>query len=189
MGTIKNYLKLILNKNIKHTYFCKTLCHTLLSLQDKKFYEILPFIDKDCYFYYFGFKFREKIYKVMNNQEKLQHLFNQDHFTEFMENNLLSSKEKIFLQKLYEKLQLAYNFELENYILNNKIINCKEDLVDIKYAFFKHRIQLCDGIVCELKDVLFKYIKGKKYNSKTTNFLEKNYVKEIKICKFYLTQK
>lgn len=189
MGTIKNYLKLILTKNIKHTYFCKNLCLVILNLEDDKFYALLPFLDKDCYFYYFAYNFREKLYKVLDNVTKLKELCNQDHFKEFTDNILLTEKEKIFLQKLYTKLQIAYNLELENYVLNNKIINCKQDLVDSKYAYFKHKIQLCDGSIYELKDVMFKHIKGKKYDSKTVSFLEKKYSKELKICKFYLTKK
>ena len=185
----KKYLKVLLTKNIKLTYFCNFLCKALLTLEDEKLYKIIPFLDKDCYFYYFGYKFREKLYKILDKQEELIILFNQDNFKEFMENTLLTTKEKIFLQKLYNNLQLAYNFELENYVLNNKLINSKEDLVDEKYAYFKHKIQLNDGSVCELKDVLFKHIKGKKYDSKTVFFLNKYYVKEIKICKYYLTQK
>ncbi len=67
---IKKYLKLILTKNIKHIYFCENLISAIMSLENNKFYSVLPFLDKDCYFYYFGFNFREKLYKVLNDKKK-----------------------------------------------------------------------------------------------------------------------
>lgn len=191
MKEILLYLKKILSKDTRLYYYKNNIIDVCKNLDDDQIFNIIPLLDNENYFYYFSFDWRKFLYNYLENKTKINLLFT-NYILFFEKQDTLFSEDKIKKYKeIWEYMQDYYRNQYSNYLLNKEIIINKDYFYFFnKYMNFKKNIQLPDGKIIDLKRLILDYLQNKqKLSHKIILYLNKNYLDEMKICKYYLIKK